>query len=244
MASGILPDAIQQKGMSSHQLHRALGITYKSAWFLFFRNLISVTQTAWRLASTTGNVQTLPSRAQRASVRRIVNLTSKTFRSKARKFLRWRAKLKKPKGRPMFQEFVMRVWGALWPKPKKPVKKRKPLTRHPSLDRAIARISRAEEHLADLMRRTALRGQEQVNAMAIQPHPNEPKQILIKRGEVPLDHGFSILVGEIVYNLRSALDYPSGNSFMSVGDLMASECFITFCCCQPLPHIFGFRFSP
>src|SRR5258708_33098135 len=107
----------------------------------------------------------------------------------------------------MFQEFVMRVWRALWPKPKKPVKKRKPLTRHPSLDRAIARISRAEEHLADLMRRTALRGQEQVNAMAIQPHPNEPKQILIKRGEVPLDHGFSILVGEIVYNLRSALDY-------------------------------------
>jgi hypothetical protein len=29
--------ASSKKGMSSHQLHRALGITYKSAWFLTHR---------------------------------------------------------------------------------------------------------------------------------------------------------------------------------------------------------------
>jgi hypothetical protein len=47
----------------------------------------------------TGNVQTLPSKARRASVWRIVNLTKRDLSKLARRFLRWRAKQPKPKPR-------------------------------------------------------------------------------------------------------------------------------------------------
>jgi hypothetical protein len=77
---------------------------------------------------------------------------------------------------------------------------------HP-LNGAFARLSRAEEHLADLVRKLALRGQEQVNAIRTEPNPQDPKKLIVQRPELPLDLSFSVLVGEIVYNLRSTLDY-------------------------------------
>jgi hypothetical protein len=49
-------------------------------------------------------VQTLPSKAQRASVSRIVNLTKPDFKRLARRFLRWRAKQPKPK--PRFRQIL------------------------------------------------------------------------------------------------------------------------------------------
>jgi hypothetical protein len=63
---------------------------------------------------------------------------------------------------------------------------------HP-LDPAVARVNRAQEHLVDLIRRTALPGQ------AFDPRP-WAKQIVENLM-------FSILVGEVCYNLRAALDY-------------------------------------
>ena len=63
---------------------------------------------------------------------------------------------------------------------------------HP-LDHAVARVNRAEEHLADLIRRTALPGG------AFDPH--KPAK------QIPLVSMASILVGEVCYNLRAALDY-------------------------------------
>ncbi|MDQ6867933.1 MAG: hypothetical protein M3178_05865 [Pseudomonadota bacterium] len=77
----------------------------------------------------------------------------------------------------------------------------------PSLDRAIARVSRAEEHLADFVRKVAQRGQEQIDAITFNPDPNNPQQFIINQVHLPMDFSFSILIGEIVYNIRSALDY-------------------------------------
>ena len=80
---------------------------------------------------------------------------------------------------------------------------------HP-LDRAAARVNRAQEHLAELVRRIAARGQTQGEAISssIRPNPTDPKQIVLNpRQDLPLDLMFSILVGEVCYNLRAALDY-------------------------------------
>jgi hypothetical protein len=46
-----------------------------------------------------------------------------------------------------------------------------------------------------------------VNTIRVQPNPQDSKKVIIQRPELPLDLSFSVLVGEIVYNLRSALDY-------------------------------------
>jgi len=78
---------------------------------------------------------------------------------------------------------------------------------HP-LDHAVARVTRAEEHLRDLIRRTARRGQAQSEAIKVGPHPTDAKQIVVDRQrDLPLDPMFGILVGEVCYNLRAALDY-------------------------------------
>jgi hypothetical protein len=84
-----------------------------------------------------------------------------------------------------------------------------PDPRHP-LEAAFARVKRAEEHLAALLDRAAIREREQVHAFGLNPHPTESKQIVLDVGpgiKLPIDFMFAILVGEICYNLRSALDY-------------------------------------
>lgn len=81
------------------------------------------------------------------------------------------------------------------------------MRRHP-LARAIARAKRAEEHFADLIRRIVLHGQARTKAIKFGPHPIEPKGIVVDRQQdLPPDPMFNILVGEICYNLRAALDY-------------------------------------
>jgi len=61
---------------------------------------------------------------------------------------------------------------------------------HP-LDHAVARVNRAQEHLADLIRR--------LSGLAFEPGLRKP--------QIERDLMFSILVGEVCYNLRAALDY-------------------------------------
>jgi hypothetical protein len=89
------------------------------------------------------------------------------------------------------------------PKPRNPISP----GQIPSLARAIARVNRAEEHLADFERKVAQRGQEQIDAITFNPDPSNPQQFIINKVQIPMDFSFNILVGEIVYNLRSALDY-------------------------------------
>src|SRR5262249_34225904 len=81
------------------------------------------------------------------------------------------------------------------------------MRRHP-LDGAVARVSRAEETFRELIRRIALHGQARAQAIKFGAHPTEPKGIVVDRQkDLPLDLMFSILVGEVCYNLRAALDY-------------------------------------
>ena len=80
-------------------------------------------------------------------------------------------------------------------------------TRRPSIDRAFARVSRAEEHIAELIRRTLLHGQKMIEGIQVHPNPKNPNRVIVKRPELPLALSFSVIVGEICYNLRSALDY-------------------------------------
>ncbi len=89
------------------------------------------------------------------------------------------------------------------PKPRIPI----PQGQYPSLDRAFARVSRGEEHLADCVRQLGRRGKKQLDAITFDADQNHPKQIVVDKPELPLDFTFSILIGEIIYNLRAALDY-------------------------------------
>jgi hypothetical protein len=70
-----------------------------------------------------------------------------------------------------------------------------PPGQHPSLDRAFARVNRAEEHLIDCVRQLARRGEEQLNAITFDPHPHNPQQIIVDKPELPLGFIFSILIG-------------------------------------------------
>ena len=79
--------------------------------------------------------------------------------------------------------------------------------KHP-LDLAVARVTRAEEHFADLLQRIVLHGQARTEEIEFSHHPTEAKGIVVDRKrDLPPDPMFSILVGEICYNLRAALDY-------------------------------------
>src|SRR5687767_7049031 len=46
-----------KKGMSSHQLHRMLGVTYKTAWFMTHRIRHAMTQPAFQRAMLSGTVE-------------------------------------------------------------------------------------------------------------------------------------------------------------------------------------------
>src|ERR1700680_4335876 len=80
---------------------------------------------------------------------------------------------------------------------------------HP-LDGAFERINRAEKHLADLKGMVETFGKDYLDAVDIELHSEPPHYPHQKwppppsRRPQPL---ISILIGEICYNLRSALDY-------------------------------------
>jgi hypothetical protein len=87
-------------------------------------------------------------------------------------------------------------------------KRRDPLPEgfKPSLRRAFARVSRAEEHLAQLVRKVAERGQGYINAISFHPDHNSPNHLMAKAPPLLVDDSMGVLIGEIAHNLRSALD--------------------------------------
>lgn len=77
-----------------------------------------------------------------------------------------------------------------------------------SLDGAFGRVVRAEQHFSELVGRIEALRQEQYDAIAWELDLERPGEVRVSRTKyvlVPLL--FSILVGEICYNLRAALDY-------------------------------------
>jgi hypothetical protein len=77
-----------------------------------------------------------------------------------------------------------------------------------ALDGSFDRIRRADEHLADLQQRIEVIRRQQEDSIVVQfdlnpPHSPQPSRFT--KTFVPLRVG--ILIGEICYNLRSALDY-------------------------------------
>jgi hypothetical protein len=81
--------------------------------------------------------------------------------------------------------------------------------RQEPLDPAFARIDRAGEHLSELERHIQEIARKQANTCLIQFNPDPPYQVL--KVDLPPETYFGmrvpILVGEICYHLRSALDY-------------------------------------
>ena len=77
------------------------------------------------------------------------------------------------------------------------------------LDDSFERVERASEHLGDLERRIDAAIRAQANALTIEFNPNPPHRILrILRGpETFWGMRIAVLIGEIVYNLKAALDY-------------------------------------
>jgi hypothetical protein len=78
---------------------------------------------------------------------------------------------------------------------------------HP-LDGAFERLDRAQKHFAELCGHVATFRQEYLDACRIYVEPNPPYEIHPFPPQT-IDHPpiVSVLLGEIVYNLRSALDY-------------------------------------
>lgn len=79
-----------------------------------------------------------------------------------------------------------------------------------SLDGAIARAARAKKHVLDLIARIkAFRDEQEQScgwAWDTDPkHFGEPKLIVHRYVSIPIDLG--VIIGEVCYNLRSALDY-------------------------------------
>jgi len=78
-----------------------------------------------------------------------------------------------------------------------------------ALDPCFARVRRADEHLVDLKRLFAEVQVRQANAIEIEFDPNPPYGIVGAKQppETFIGTNFPIRIGEICYNLRSALDY-------------------------------------
>jgi hypothetical protein len=76
------------------------------------------------------------------------------------------------------------------------------------LDSAFERVVRAEEHLGDLRERLAYTFRQHENSVAVKFQPNPPHSLLLIRPlNMPTPLRVGVLIGEICYNLRSALDY-------------------------------------
>jgi hypothetical protein len=85
---------------------------------------------------------------------------------------------------------------------------------HP-LDGAYKRVNRASEHLGDLKRRVNVFRQNKINGISIDYQrirsPIKRNEFIyirnIRSRPIPVPKEFGIIVGEITYNLRAALDY-------------------------------------
>ena len=77
---------------------------------------------------------------------------------------------------------------------------------HP-LDGAYLRVERAGKHLADFERRQKRRSDAHAKNLTYTFNPQTQRASIIHKGGRPPQSAFAILTGEIVYNLRAALDY-------------------------------------
>jgi len=78
---------------------------------------------------------------------------------------------------------------------------------HP-LKGAFDRVNRAQQHLADFEGRQDTFGQFYHDSLVIEFDANNDHKPVIRPGKpIYIETAFGILVGEIVYNLRAALDY-------------------------------------
>lgn len=83
------------------------------------------------------------------------------------------------------------------------------------LDGAYKRVNRAGEHLSDLKRGIKAFRQNKINGISIDyqriRNPIKRNEFIdirnVRSRPIPMPQQFSILVGEIIYNLRAALDY-------------------------------------
>jgi hypothetical protein len=78
---------------------------------------------------------------------------------------------------------------------------------HP-LDSAFERVDRAGEHFSEFKRRAAVWNNAQYQATTWQFDPQDPSKISVGLSKIiPMPLRIGTLVGEICYNLRTALDY-------------------------------------
>jgi hypothetical protein len=75
------------------------------------------------------------------------------------------------------------------------------------LDGAYARLDRAQEHLTDLELRAKAITHPRVKNIIAQTDLNTVKDFVINDPLVELPQIVSVLIGEVIYNLRAALDY-------------------------------------
>jgi hypothetical protein len=73
-----------------------------------------------------------------------------------------------------------------------------------SLADAFLRVDRAGEHLADLQFRVDAFAESQKDKLTVELHEEGP--VIRNEGDDP-PRVFSVIVGEVIYNLRAALDY-------------------------------------
>jgi hypothetical protein len=82
----------------------------------------------------------------------------------------------------------------------------------PSINQSIARVRRAEEHLAELGKIIAEFVPNQENTLSIDFDPEPPHELKITdHGGVSIHILAGILIGEVCYNLRSAVDFLAYN---------------------------------
>lgn len=78
-----------------------------------------------------------------------------------------------------------------------------------ALDGAFQRVTRAEEHLTDLKEKIPVVTQAQMSAFVLKFNTNAPydPKIVIKPSKIGVPMSVGVIIGEVCYNLRSALDY-------------------------------------
>jgi hypothetical protein len=77
----------------------------------------------------------------------------------------------------------------------------------PSLDSAYAKLERAREHLERVKERIEALRQPHVDSVPVRRDPSDPKVIAGWTMPNPIDHRMSPMIGDVVQNLRAALDH-------------------------------------